>query len=331
MNDFIPENTIVLPNTSSKRIISFDIGIKNLSYCIFEIIDGSSSILDWRTVNLMESGDINEPIYCNTIIVPKRVPKKDKGMSNTVVLEKKCGKTAKYQKDECYFCETHAKSSKWILPKKTFESSSLLKYKSAELLNYYNTVMNRNDTKKTKKDMVDELLLFYKDKCLEIARPIGSIPLTNSKQFGMITLSKNMKRILDTMPFFDGFTHVIIENQISTIASRMNNIQGILTMYFIMKYENTQTPKLEYISSFNKLKNFVKIPDTIINNEPKTNSEKYKQHKKDGVIYTGQILDKNPNLSSWKHVLDNKKNDDYADCFLQCVFYMEKHFNIKLT
>ena len=328
----VPENTIVLPNISNKRIISFDIGIKNLAYCVFDISGGVTNILDWKTVNLMESGDINEPIYCNTTLVPKRIPK-SKCISNIIVLENKCGKNAKYQKDECYFCETHAKSSKWILPKKSFESSSLNKMKSADLLNYTNTILQTTYTKKTKKELVDELVLFFKVNCLEIPRSIGTIPLINSKQINMITICRNMKRILDTMPFFDGLTHVIMENQISTIASRMNNIQGILTMYFIMKYENTQTPKIEYISSFNKLKNFVKTPDTspTPNNEPKTNSEKYKQHKKDGVIYTGQILDKNPNLSSWKHVLDNKKNDDYADCFLQCVFYMEKHFNIKLT
>ena len=327
----VPENTIVLSNTQNVRIISFDIGIKNMGYCIFDISGGVTTILDWKTVNIMENGESPvEPIYCNTILVPKRVPK-SKGKSNTVILENKCGKDAKYQKNECYFCEKHAKLSKWILPKKSFESSSLNKMKSAELLNFSNTIMKRNETKKTKKEIVDELLIFFKDNCLEIARPIGAIPIINSKHLSMITLGRNLKRILDTMPFFDGLTHVILENQISTIATRMNNVQGILTMYFIMKYENTQTPKLEYISSFNKLKNFVKTP--ITNNEPekKTNSEKYKEHKKDGIVYTGQILDKNPNLSQWKYVLDNKKKDDYADCFLQCVFYMEKNFNIKLT
>jgi hypothetical protein len=332
----VPENTIVLPNTSKIRIISFDIGIKNLGYCIFDISDGVPSILDWRTVNLMESGETPvEIMYCNTINPPK-----SKAKSKAVQPGKVCGKKAKYMKGDCYFCETHAKSSKWILPKKSFESSSLKKLKSEELLNFSNTILQtpNNTTKKTKKEMTDELLVFFKDNCLEIPRPIGTIPITNSKQLGMITLGINMKRILDTMPFLDGLTHVIMENQIPTIASRMNNVQGILTMYFIMKYENTQTPKIEYISSINKLKNFVKTPDTTINNEtdpqkkvtPLGDREKYKQHKTDGIEYTNQILDKHQHLTVWKHVLDNKKKDDFADCFLQGIWYIDKHFDVKL-
>ena len=325
----VPENNIiVLPNTSKIRIVSFDIGIKNLAYCIFDISGGIPSILDWRTVNLMDSGEAPvEIMHCNTINTPKRIPK-----SKAVQPEKVCGKKAKYMKGDCYFCETHAKSSKWMIPKKSFELSSLNKMKSAELLNFSNTIMKRNETKKTKKEMTDELLLFFKDNCLEISRPIGTIP--NSKQIDMITICINMKRIMDTMPFFDRLTHVILENQISTIASRMNNIQGILTMYFIMKYENTQIPKIEYISSINKLKNFVKTPDTTppTNIEPivVSDREKYKQHKTDSVVYTRQILDKFPDLTKWKIVLDNKKKDDFADCFLQMVWYVEKHFDIKM-
>ena len=331
----VPENTIVLSNTSKIRIVSFDIGIKNLAYCIFDISGGIPSILDWKTVNLMETDETPvEIMYCNTIIThkPKRIPK-SKVNSNTIIQpEKMCGKKAKYMKGDCYFCETHAKSSKWMIPKKSFETPSLNKLKSAELLNFSNTVMKRNETKKTKKEMIDELLLFFKEKCLEKPKQVGTIP--NSKQICLITLGRNMKRILDTMPFFDGLTHVIMENQISTMASRMKTIQGELTMYFIMKYENTQIPKIEYISSFNKLKNFVKTPIPTTNNEPivvVSDREKYKQHKTDGIEYTRQILDKHQHLTVWKHVLDNKKKDDFADCFLQSIWYIEKHFNVKLT
>ena len=50
---------------------------------------------------------------------------------------------------------------------------------------------------------------------------------------------------------------VIIENQISTIASRMKTLQGMISQYFIMK----GIPSIEFISSINKLK--------IINNSNK--------------------------------------------------------------
>lgn len=312
-----PENTIVIQK--NLRVISFDIGIKNLAYCIIDISNNIPSILDWRTVNLMDSGETPVKInYCNS---PKRVLK-----SKSTICPVICGKKAKYQKDNCYFCETHAKTSKWIIPKKSFESSSLQKMKKESLMVFSKTFIPTIDIKKTKKEIIDELILIFKNKCLELSGTTETIQ-TNSKQMCLITLGINMKRILDEMPFFDGLTHVIIENQISTMASRMKTVQGQLTMYFIMKYENSQIPKIEYISSFNKLKHFTKTkPDTTINESPViSDREKYNQHKKDAIFYTREILDKFPLLINWKRVLDNKKKDDFADCFLQGVWYIDKH------
>ena len=45
---------------------------------------------------------------------------------------------------------------------------------------------------------------------------------------------------------------VIIENQISTLASRMKTLQGMITQYFIMK----NIPQIEFISASCKLKLF---------------------------------------------------------------------------
>lgn len=322
--NFPPENIIITPivKETSFRIISFDIGIKNLAYCIIDVSNCIPSILDWRTVNLMDSGETSVKInYCNS---PKRVLK-----SKLTICPVICGKKAKYQKDNCYFCETHAKTSKWIIPKKSFESSSLQKMKKESLIVFSKTFIPTIDNKKTKKEIIDELILIFKDKCLELSGTKTETIQTNSKQMCLITLGINMKRILDEMPFFDGLTHVIIENQISTMASRMKTVQGQLTMYFIMKYENSQIPKIEYISSFNKLKHFAKTKHDIITtiNESHVISdrEKYNQHKKDAIFYTREILEKFPLLTNWKCVLDNKKKDDFADCFLQGVWYIDKH------
>ena len=39
------------------KLISFDVGIKNMAYCIFQITSGSPpSILDWNVLNLLEKG-----------------------------------------------------------------------------------------------------------------------------------------------------------------------------------------------------------------------------------------------------------------------------------
>ena len=94
------------------KLISFDVGIKNMAYCIFDISSGSPiSILDWNVINLMEK--IEHPIIsCNCPLHPKI--KNKKSIMNPLTL---CGKHAKYKKDENTFCEKHAKTNnEYLMP-----------------------------------------------------------------------------------------------------------------------------------------------------------------------------------------------------------------------
>jgi hypothetical protein len=177
-----------------------------------------------------------------------------------------------------------------------------------------------------------------------------------------------MKLMLNQVPCIDEITHVVIENQISPIATRMKTIQGMLAQYFIMKNDNIV---VEFVSSANKLKQFthlniyngtpldVKGPQLPINQlkgnppteegsisnvhrcngilsaaaeststEGRTNPH-YKEHKKDGVFYCSELLKSNPTLHAWSESLNTKKKDDLADCFLQGIWYL-KHHNILL-
>ena len=34
------------------KILSFDVGIKNLAYCYLEIVNGEYSILEWDVINI---------------------------------------------------------------------------------------------------------------------------------------------------------------------------------------------------------------------------------------------------------------------------------------
>ena len=34
------------------KILSFDVGIKNLAYCLFDLSDHSIKILDWNVINI---------------------------------------------------------------------------------------------------------------------------------------------------------------------------------------------------------------------------------------------------------------------------------------
>jgi hypothetical protein len=151
----------------------------------------------------------------------------------------------------------------------------------------------------------------------------------NAGDTDLITIGKNMKLLLDQVKEMERITHVIIENQISPLANRMKTIQGMLAQYFIMKND---TSKIEFVSSFNKLREFSKKENESEKKESeqeKTEKQKYSQHKKDGVFYTTQIMEKNKTFQLWEKTFhESKKKDDYADCFLQGIWYLRNRMNI---
>jgi hypothetical protein len=189
-----------------------------------------------------------------------------------------------------------------------------------------------------KKDILDIILEKIESKTL---KPIIKPKSKTASETDLITVGRNMTKLLDELNH-QGVTHVIIENQISTIATRMKTIQGMLTQYYIMKgIEN-----IEFISSFNKLKAFSKASsdsckasggsckasgdsckasgDSCKNTE-KTDKDKYKERKADGIAICMKFLDENPLLTPWKKTFEeSKKKDDLADCFLQGLFFIKR-------
>ena len=102
------------------KIISFDVGIKNMAYCILEIssdIAPSLTIVDWKTINLMNEEDTTKPEMpiCSCNNKPK------KGVVS------KCSRYALYTKSVAgmvsYFCNKHAKEATgFILPEKVINT-----------------------------------------------------------------------------------------------------------------------------------------------------------------------------------------------------------------
>jgi len=324
-----------------QRLMSFDVGIKNMAYCIFELGTNNNKpfkIIDWNVLNLMEKEEPSVFCNCRAIKEKIKVPKKTK---KVVVLEnffldsssnsspiKLCGKVAKFQKGDSIFCEKHAKTqNEHIIPKKQISISQLKKNKIEELLKIcqeYKILQENRETDKkpTKKSILELLENFFKIRCLE---PIVTSNKVTAGDTDLITIGKNMKTLLNLVKEIELVTHVIIENQISPIANRMKTVQGMLAQFFIMKNSDI---KIDFVSSSNKLKGFTKIEVEEVKSEEtkktvETDKQKYAQHKKDGVFYTVQFLEKNEWLSEWKKpMMESKKKDDLADCFLQGIWFL---------
>ncbi len=99
-------------------IISFDIGIKNLAYCIFSLKNASSlQILDWNVINLLD--DSKKPVVamCNC----------QKAKNSGI-----CGKKAVYTYGPNYYCNIHSKNSGKLFPTKETSMSTIKKLKMDE-------------------------------------------------------------------------------------------------------------------------------------------------------------------------------------------------------
>lgn len=337
------------------KVISFDIGIKNMAYCIFDVEENIPlKIIEWKTINLMNEEDILKPtaVICSCNNKPK------KGVPTS-----KCSRSALYMKTNLtldslplvhYFCGKHAKeTTEYIIPDKSHQYTSLNKLtieQLTELCQKYSLTPSIDDKTKRKK-IVGILVAFFKERCFE---EVKHKKQKSSKETDLISIGHNMRRELNKINVFESITNVIIENQISTLAARMNSIQGMLVQYFIMK-KGDEPINIEFISSSNKLKGLPPIEEEKrntnlskkekpvpitsesdnhtehqtedLNKTPKkqTINSKYKDHKRDGLYHCLLFLQHNPELEKWKHVLDTKKKDDYADCFLQGVWYIKNH------
>lgn len=279
----------------SKTIVSFDIGIKNLAYCIFTVSKDSLIIRDWNVINLLDvSGSTSSVPVCNC----------QKAKSGV------CGKKASYLFEDKYFCNVHSKNSGKLLPTKACSMPAIKKLKVDELnqfcANHFISI-----SEKDKKTAVLEKVQAHFEK--NTLKPVPKVKKTNANQLHLVHIGRRIKTNFDAKftPFIKELTHVILENQISPIAGRMNTIQGMVAQYFIM---TTDSLTIDFISSAGKLKG-------LAINEPTD----YKTHKKDGIHFCTQFLESNTELSGFKSVLDNSgKKDDLADCFLQGIYYLKK-------
>lgn len=196
------------------RIISFDVGIKNLSVCE---CDDKGLIQYWDILNLTN----------------------DKKMKCT-----ECVRPGKYLclSTNQPFCTNHAKK-KGFLPSELKNSKIVHQDKSAivkflekrKMFSFYSG-----------KNTKTELVHFIRE------RTMKAIKTTNASKESLVDVSIQLKKVLDSCFKFDLEDQyaILIENQISPIANRMKTVQGMLTQYFVDK----GIEHIQYISSKNKLK-----------------------------------------------------------------------------
>jgi len=298
----------------SKTIVSWDVGIKNLAYCIIKDNNGKFEILKWDLVDLR---DTNELKCCEYM---KKRKNKDLVKCETkakfsVVSEGKligyCGKHKnKYLglelgwKDKC-FVKEKTDNICFYEGKKKCEKKSTYIYNSNEFYctSHYKSVVNRIEREHTLKK--------YKRK--------GCMSQT------VFSLGERLCSKLDEIKELLQVDEVLIENQPTLKNPTMKTVSAFLFNYFIVRgiidkcRTNSKISNIKFMSPSNKLR--VDENKTMeVMNKNKDPEKKYKLTKDLAIKYTKILIKDMPEKLS--HLEKYKKKDDLCDAFLQGYYYI---------
>ena len=204
------------------KFLSIDVGIKNLSFCLFDVNEQKEYIIEkWDNINIAEQETCSS--CCN------------------------CGKKARFIHDNKLYCLKDAKKQPLLIPSKEYKKSFLSKQNSEYLSSLSNCFKLTCNSYK-KKDLLQIINDHIKKHSFQ------EIKKTNASHTDLVTIGKNIQYHFDNRFNDISIDKVIIENQIGPLANKMKTIQGMISQYFIMKFPLIT---IDFISATNKLKDFI--------------------------------------------------------------------------
>jgi hypothetical protein len=312
----------------SRQILSIDVGIKNLSFCLFEInilelVEKSIKVLKWDNIDLTKQDDIGSKcMFINDGSLKTKSKTKTKTKTKTTIkpllLNDICNKPAKFIKDSKCYCLKHSKLTNFLQPSADLKHSFLNKQKIANLIeiaNKYKILTETDQEQNYKKVKLIELINDFSNKnCFSV------VEKGNASKVDLVTIGRNIQHRFDDIlsDYLLTIDTIIIENQIGPIANKMKTIQGMLAQYFIMKNNNIS---IDFISASNKLKDFMTLALTLDKVNDKMD---YKQRKKLGIQICSNFVDTDQKFNEWATFFSkHQKKDDLSDCFLQGMWYIK--------
>ncbi len=246
--------------TQKHRVCSWDVGIKNLAFCIIERTTGTTdfTIIKWAIIDIVDSNLVT----CAGTIHKK--PKKGESKDNQPLLI--CGKKAAYvgtseDLQTTYFCGTHKKQFKPL------EDNWLSQYVTDLDKPGKCTIKNAKTDKPCDKKALSVIggdhvcnihkkaLVNKKQKDSQVCKiKRGKVTDTDTQ-----VLATNMFTKLDAIPELLQVNEVLIENQPGLTNPTMKTVSTLLFSYFSMRglvdrKNNSILTKVRFICPSNKLK-----------------------------------------------------------------------------
>ena len=307
------------------RVLSIDVGMKNLAYCLFEydplkLIAGEIktpehmmqlvNIMAWDTVNLCETAEPAAAAAASKAPVCSRDGCKFAAKFASAAAAATAATAA------TNYCTKHANASgyKMPLPSALGSTKTLKKMGLEELRAFSGEYLSVSIPEKSEKSKLKLLQHVTAALTAEYLVAVSAKPkVVSAASLDLITIGRNMHRRFDALPHLaSGIDVVIIENQLSTLATRMKTLQGMITQYFIMR----GVPDIRFISATNKLKLFAK-------EQGQGAEDCYADRKKRSIEITRSLI--TAPLMSMKFER-HKKKDDLADCFLQGMWWLSENY-----
>lgn len=269
------------------KVLSIDVGIKNLAFCLFEKTEGSEhfSIKKWDIINISDS---KENSLCKCI---------DKNIV--------CNKPAKFKKEDTYYCLKHSKKQILQIPGPEQKASYINKQKVQKLYDIADAHKIIYEPKIKKIDLINKIKEYNS---IHYFEHVEIIKAANVDLFHIgVHIKNKFNKLFEDEEIID---YVIIENQISPIATRMKTIQGMIVQYFIMS--SIVVNNMEFISAANKLKDC----------DAKEKC-KYSDRKKLGIAKCLEMLTNDFRFNEHlNYFTKHTKKDDLSDSFLQGIWFL---------
>ena len=270
----------------STSILTFDIGIKNLAWCITKVDGAQLSIQGWGNFNLLEGKETEQP-------------------TATKAKCKMCSAAQKYTSSAGQTCGKHIPETHPLL-----KDASGVVFQKVPTMSVLKSALSEKGIRplpKTKDDILLKINELY-------SLPIKKVKVPHAAAIDVSVMHDAIRNFVKTQltPFFKELAEVRLENQPVLKNPVMKTIQILLfaTLRDALYEQNARVPLFKLVHAGMKVKG------------KETGDKGYKARKDGSEKRALEVLGsaKLKNREHWKDFFErHKKRSDLADAFCMCL------------